>query len=762
MEPISPPGKAPATQYAPSTPTDWSPPPKNVAEALDQLAEVQNTPVPAGEVPYSPAVPGDWSPSPTEVAQALDQLAAQAQGEVTAVTASAPLASSGGPTPNITISPATDAAPGSMSAADKTKLDNLAATTVPYTPTTPGDWSPAPSQVGAALDQLAARPQGGGGTSNVFVWRQNAVSPVAPVYGTLQGAYDAAIATGIPCVIFVDSSLAPSNTSYSGTGTFDFSNITLQGSVPGGGATMVFGDNIGNTAVVSHLRHVKDLVIYNNGTGTPITITSGDESWIFENVSLANQVATPFILIDGTSEGSLEIIAYQRTAFQGTGCIRLIQNASFDTLLYEGSSLSNDVLSDDGTSSVTIAIDLQSSFDASQVGFSSTIDFEQIDDLPTGIFVWSNGNRGPYIYPTFEQAFNAATNFNGNGAVVICDGGGTIQPVTGGGVYSGNNITIQGRAPGALDTITIAEGAQFDNNTDLFFENISIYTNMSATPAWTPNSRQLFLNGVTLYGTSTVAFCSGANGGAVIFAKDTTFGGNAGNEPLATDGHALEIHLSGSSTLNDNTIRGADLFYLVTNAESAITLPQTGFTGTVTLVRSDKANLVDFTPGTPGNWPIPAPATVQDAIDTIAANTITKYHPIVPGNVKTLTSGVPTNLLQIDITQTINPPYVDPDYSFACKLFFACECTDGNAVQIRQGDCNAAVAYNHNTTTFATSQAVNATAAITDGGTLTVVFSWATSGTIATLQVTATSSLSPTEFDFHYFSNHATHPFTYL
>jgi hypothetical protein len=168
MEPISPPGKAPATQYAPSTPTDWSPPPKNVAEALDQLAEVQNTPVPAGEVPYAPAVPGDWSPAPTEVAQALDQLAAQAQGEVTAVTASAPLASSGGPNPNITISPATDAAPGSMSAADKTKLDNLAAPTVPFTPTTPSNWSPVPDNTGAALDQLAARPQGGNGGAEIL------------------------------------------------------------------------------------------------------------------------------------------------------------------------------------------------------------------------------------------------------------------------------------------------------------------------------------------------------------------------------------------------------------------------------------------------------------------------------------------------------------------------------------------------------------------------------------------------------------------
>jgi hypothetical protein len=45
---------------------------------------------------------------------------------VTNVTASAPITSTGGATPNIAITPATDLAAGSMSAADKTKLDGLA------------------------------------------------------------------------------------------------------------------------------------------------------------------------------------------------------------------------------------------------------------------------------------------------------------------------------------------------------------------------------------------------------------------------------------------------------------------------------------------------------------------------------------------------------------------------------------------------------------------------------------------------------------
>jgi hypothetical protein len=46
-------------------------------------------------------------------------------GTVTAVTGTAPIVSSGGATPAISITPATDVAAGSLSAADKTKLDGI-------------------------------------------------------------------------------------------------------------------------------------------------------------------------------------------------------------------------------------------------------------------------------------------------------------------------------------------------------------------------------------------------------------------------------------------------------------------------------------------------------------------------------------------------------------------------------------------------------------------------------------------------------------
>jgi hypothetical protein len=54
-------------------------------------------------------------------------------GTVTAVTGTAPIASTGGATPDISIAAATSTAAGSMSAADKAKLDGITAGAAPYT-----------------------------------------------------------------------------------------------------------------------------------------------------------------------------------------------------------------------------------------------------------------------------------------------------------------------------------------------------------------------------------------------------------------------------------------------------------------------------------------------------------------------------------------------------------------------------------------------------------------------------------------------------
>ena len=146
----------------------------------------------------------------------------------------------------------------------------------------------------------------------------------------------------------------------------------------------------------------------------------------------------------------------------------------------------------------------------------------------------------------------------------------------------------------------------------------------------------------------------------------------------------------------------------------------------------------------------------NDILNILGPTTTIRPVPIVPSIVKSLADGVTSSLFQVDLSKTIPIYGTQPDYSFGGKVFFAAECTDGYEVQIREGDVNIAAAMRIGIGPITTAQAVSATQVLTTG-TFTTVFSWSVSGTIATFQITATSSLTPTDIDFHYFLLHATH-----
>ena len=122
--------------------------------------------------------------------------------------------------------------------------------------------------------------------------------------------------------------------------------------------------------------------------------------------------------------------------------------------------------------------------------------------------------------------------------------------------------------------------------------------------------------------------------------------------------------------------------------------------------------------------------------------------PIFNGVDKELTNGVAAALIYVDFSAV-------PDQTFSAKIFYAVECTDGTDSQIVSGECNALVAFKP-PATFNTAHAENDNNAKTQGN-LTVSIDWLIAGNIATLRVTATSTLVPTELHIHYFVLYATH-----
>ena len=125
--------------------------------------------------------------------------------------------------------------------------------------------------------------------------------------------------------------------------------------------------------------------------------------------------------------------------------------------------------------------------------------------------------------------------------------------------------------------------------------------------------------------------------------------------------------------------------------------------------------------------------------------------PAIPGEVSKLcVSGVATALMTVDMDLT-------GDNTWGGRLFFCAEHTDGTDFQLREGDVNVALVSKAGA--FTTAQTSLLPAGALSAGTLTATWSWTTSGRIATLFVTLTSSLggSPKINAMMLFASHQAH-----
>jgi hypothetical protein len=148
--------------------------------------------------------------------------------------------------------------------------------------------------------------------------------------------------------------------------------------------------------------------------------------------------------------------------------------------------------------------------------------------------------------------------------------------------------------------------------------------------------------------------------------------------------------------------------------------------------------------------PIPPATGVFTAQDQTTIDNLISPQPNLPVQVKKLVASTLTPLLRIDFSKI-------PDLTSAVKIRYAVECTDGVNSQIQSGDLNANVARTSAGAYTTNSTPTGTTNTVTSGG-MTPTFSWTTSGNIATLNVSVTTSLTPTDFHINYNINFATHP----
>lgn len=87
------------------------------------------------------------------------------------------------------------------------------------------------------------------------------------------------------------------------------------------------------------------------------------------------------------------------------------------------------------------------------------------------------------------------------------------------------------------------------------------------------------------------------------------------------------IILNDNAILDANNLSGTGPILVEASASASASLTQPALTGLLTLTYVSQAGQITYPPGNPANWVGPAPTTVQQALDRIAANT-TNAHPI--------------------------------------------------------------------------------------------------------------------------------------
>lgn len=314
-------------------------------------------------------------------------------GTVTEVTGTAPIVSSGGTTPAISISPATTSVPGSMSAADKTKLDGLTALPI-ATDTVLGGIKVGSGLAIDGFGVLAATGSGGSVTT-VSVTSANGVSGTVAT-ATTTPAITLTLGAITPTTIVASSTIQASNfaagASVTNTNTGDnATNSQYSGLVTNATHT---GDVTGSTALTIAGNVVTNAKLATITTSTMKgRLTAGTGN--VEDLSAA-QVRTLINVQDGANNYSLPIAAAGSLggirvgtglAIDGSGILSATGSGGTVTSVAmtvpTGLSVSGTPISTSGTLAITLQAGYSIPSTASQTNWNAAYD---------GRLQWDGGN----------------------------------------------------------------------------------------------------------------------------------------------------------------------------------------------------------------------------------------------------------------------------------------------------------------------------------------------------------------------------------
>lgn len=246
----------------------------------------------------------------------------------------------------------------------------------------------------------------------------------------------------------------------------------------------------------------------------------------------------------------------------------------------------------------------------------------------------------PYrnVFVTWASLMAAASQTQGPIAILFDGSLGAIHITAGASPWNVDHYTFISASDYFTPTPVIFDkGASFVWTDEFSIVGSLVFQRSadSITPAALVAGNQLIRMGLNseLQALGAQPWLECANGAfAAIVLGAGTLGDGTHNAIKIDAGASLVIAASnldgGSSTVAAHAlVGGAGATVTISRGFGAAISAQADYTGTLTLIFEQNAASAAYTPGDPTKWVGPAPTTVQQALDRIAANT-TNAHPI--------------------------------------------------------------------------------------------------------------------------------------